>query len=234
MGTSIKKKRDWKCPKQIWSSEELAHCTLVDGKRGVELNLALTTNTHRRPFTNYVPPFQPISYKQKPIHLLVSYEYLEPQNCSALLSCQLSLRQLLTFGFWGQKLLLETKTIDFGDHPEWWWKFDFFSANISQHPKIPLFAAHKASGECGYARRIRKNTACFILFHLFSHLCKFSILTRINRQPTSAHNIQHHLYMLDRLLGAKNKNHRLSLDDTFLEHLVLPGLRAYKSSHQIS
>ena len=42
------------------------------------------------------------------------------------------------------------------------------SANVSQHPRVQLFAADRASGERGHARRIRKNTAFFHIFSIFS------------------------------------------------------------------
>jgi hypothetical protein len=138
----------------------------------------------------------PGSWSTTHIHI----NHLEPQSCS---NCLSPLRKLSTFGFWGQKLSPET-TKTYKNYRLWWstqlmvkiWKL----SNISQHPKVPLLAAHWASGERGYARRIQKNTA---LFHLFFTFFQCSVLTQINRQPISgwkatrdsgkmAHNTQHY------------------------------------------
>jgi hypothetical protein len=86
------------------------------------------------------------------------------------------LQKLSTFGFWGQKSSPETKAMALvinphgGEHLE----------TVYQHQ--PTFQKSNCL-RCVNAdtRRIRKNTA---LFHLFSHLFQFSVLTEINGEPT--------------------------------------------------
>lgn len=94
-----------------------------------------------------------------------------------------------------------------------------FSTNISQHPKIQLFAARRASCERRYACRIRENTA---LVQVFVTFFQFSVLTKIIGQPTSGSkapcNSGEMAHSKNRLLGAKN--HRLS----FGWHLFRVGL----------
>jgi len=94
-----------------------------------------------------------------------------------------------------------------------------FSTNISQHPKIQLFAARRASCERRYACRIRENTA---LVQVFVTFFQFSVLTKIIGQPTSGskapRNSGEMAHSKNRLLGAKN--HRL----LFGWHLFRVGL----------